>query len=285
MKLPSEFINENVKLSETVDKFWNLESLGISPTEASIYETFTADIKFKDQRYQVKLPFEEHHDDLKDHYNIAKARLKGQFHKFKNNKKLLLECDTILKEQESLSIIEKITGDDDGPGHTRNYLPNRPVVRGDTVTTKVRILFDARAKQNGVSLNDCLYTGTSLSATLFGILLRFRSHNIAFTSDIEKAFLQIAIDPNDRDYLRFLWFSDTKNIDYTNFGNNALAEYRLCRVLFGATCSSFLLTGTLISHFNQYTEEPEFVKKSFRITAGRRPDFWKLNSIRRHIIL
>ena len=57
MKITCEFINENVKLSETVDKFWNLESLGISPTEASIYETFTADIKFKDQRYQVKLPF------------------------------------------------------------------------------------------------------------------------------------------------------------------------------------------------------------------------------------
>ena len=61
--------------------------------------------------------------------------------------------------------------------------------------------------------------------------------------------------------MRFLWFSDTKNIDYTNFENNLLAEYRLCRVLFGATCSSFILTGTLISHFNQYTEEPEFVKK------------------------
>ena len=36
----------------------------------------------------------------------------------------------------------------------------------------------------------------------------------------------------------------------------------VCRILFGGgTCSSFLLTGTLISHFNQYTEEPEFVKK------------------------
>ena len=153
MKIQSEFINENVKLSEMVDKFWNLESLGISPTEASIYETFTADIKFQDQRYQVKLPFKEHHDDLKDHYNIAKARLKGQFHKFKNNKKLLLECDTIFKEQGSLSIIEKITGDDDCPGHTRNYLPHRPVVREDKITTKVRIVFDASAKQNGVSLN------------------------------------------------------------------------------------------------------------------------------------
>ena len=209
----------------------------------------------------MKLPFKEHHDVLKVHYNIAKARLKGQFHKFKNNNKLLLECETIFKEQESLSIIEKITGDDGCPGYTRNYLPHRPVLREVKVITKVRILFDASAKQNGVSLNDCLYTGPSLSPTPFVILLRFRSHNIAFTSDIEKAFLQIAIDPNDRDSLRFLWFSDTKNIDYKNFENNALAEYRLCRVLFGATCSSFLLTGTLISHFNQYTEEPAFVKK------------------------
>ena len=167
----------------------------------STLETVTADIKFKDKRYQVKLPFKEHHDDLKDHYNIAKARLKGLFHKLKNNKKLLLECDTIFKKQESLSIIEKITGDDDCPGHTRNYLRHRPAVREDKVTTQVRIVFDASVKQNSDSLNDCLYTGPSLSPTLFGILLRF-SHNIAFTSDIEKAFLQIAIDPNDRDYCR-----------------------------------------------------------------------------------
>ena len=135
----------------------------------------------------------------------------------------------------TVSIIEKITGDDDCPGHTRNYLPHRPVVREDKVTTKVRIVFDASVKQNSDSLNDCLYTGPSLSPTLFGILLR-SSQNIAFTSDIEKAFLQIAIEPNDRDYLRFLWFSDAKDIDYTNFENNALSEYRSCRVLFGATC-------------------------------------------------
>ena len=38
MKIQSEFINENVKLSEMVDNIWNLESRGIYPTEASIYD-------------------------------------------------------------------------------------------------------------------------------------------------------------------------------------------------------------------------------------------------------
>ena len=36
------------------------------------------------------------------------------------------------------------------------------------------------------------------------ILLRFRSDVVALTSDTEKAFLEISVNENDRDYLKFL---------------------------------------------------------------------------------
>ena len=77
-----------------------------------------------------------------------------------------------------------------------------------TNTSKVRIVFDASAKNDGPSLNECFYKGPQLTSLVFGILIRFRSFTIALTSVIEKAFLQISINENDRDYLRFLWFDD-----------------------------------------------------------------------------
>lgn len=51
-------------------------------------------------------------------------------------------------------------------------------------------------------------------------------------------------------------------MDFKTFENNSLTEFRLCRVLFGATCSPFLLTATLITHFEQYRDvDPLVVEK------------------------
>ena len=109
-------------------------------------------------------------------------------------------------------------------------------------------------------MNECLHSGPSLSRSLYEVLLRFRGHNFAVCADIEKSFLQIGLHPDDRDLVRFLWFKDGANIDPKHFENNELTELRLCRVLFGATSSSFLLNATLLHHCKKFTEEDkEFV--------------------------
>ena len=76
-------------------------------------------------------------------------------------------------------------------------------------------MHDASSKsgKGGVSLNDCLHTGPSLTPLLYNILLRFRLTGIAMTSDIEKAFLIIEVDKRDRDCLRFLWPEDPYDMD------------------------------------------------------------------------
>ena len=88
-------------------------------------------------------------------------------------------------------------------------MPHRAVLREDRETTKVRIVFDASAKyQNELSLNDILNRGPCLLPYIFDILIRFRLKKVRVAADIRKvfAFLQIAIDKNDRDYLRMIWF-------------------------------------------------------------------------------
>ena len=62
-----------------------------------------------------------------------------------------------------------------------------------------------------------------------------------------------------------IWFKDINNLHFDHFENNELIEYRLCQVLFGLTCSLFLLTATLRKHLNQYSNlDPEFVDKTLQ---------------------
>ena len=129
-----------------------------------------------------------------------------------------------------------------------HYLSHHAVVREDALTTKVRVVMDGSAKVNAEapSLNECLYTGPSLTPNILNILLRFRWFKVPIISNIEKAFHMIRVDERDRDSLRFLWIDDINSTD------PRLVFLRFCRVVFGLNCSPFLLGGTLHHHITNY---------------------------------
>ena len=139
-------------------------------------------------------------------------------------------------------------------------MPHNPVIGPEKLTTKMRVVFDVSSKSGDEkSLNECLYPGPSLTAELFGVLLRSGVFDATFVGDTEKAFLQISLNSDDRDYVRFLWFSDVHKINFSNFESNKFVEYRFCRVLFGVASSPFLLSATIISHITQfYHLDPNF---------------------------
>ena len=99
--------------------------------------------------------------------------------------------------------------------------------------------FDTSSKSKDPLLNDTLMAGPSPTPSLYGVLTRFLSHNVAVVANIEKMFLQIYMHPDDRDYIRFFWCKDADQLDFETFYNNELTELCLCRVLFGATLSPF----------------------------------------------
>ena len=134
-----------------------------------------------------------------------------------------------------------------------HYILHHPVIGEDKNTSKVRIVSDAFARSDGPSLNECIYKGPQPTPLVFDILIRFRSFEITSTSDIGKAFPQISINENDRDYLRFLLFDDI-------FSDSArVVRYRLARLFFGVTSSPFLLNQTIRKHVQSYEIDIDFV--------------------------
>ena len=191
-------------LQKQLEKFWDLETLGIQKTELTRESKFMEEINFNGKHYEVKLPFRENHPLLPDNHTSSVRRLSSLISRLKTNTNLLQEYDNIIEDQITSGVVEP-ANDVLVPVGNVHYLPHREVVREDKNTTKVRVVYDTSAKGPGTSLNDCLHTGPSLNTLIFDILIRFRVYKVAMIADIEKAFLNIAITPEHRDYLRFFW--------------------------------------------------------------------------------
>ena len=98
-----------------------------------------------------------------------------------------------------------------------------------------------------------------MNPLLFDILLRFRTHPVALSADIEAAYLQILVHPDDRDYMRLLYFDDV------TAENPKVVKYRFTRVIFGASSSPFLLARVIRNHAEKYKDEdPAFVEAVLR---------------------
>lgn len=99
------------------------------------------------------------------------------------------------------------------------------------------------SKFDDSSLNDKVLQEPNLNNSLNGVLLGFQQNQIAITSDIEAMFLQVRVDPDHRDAIRFLWWQDNK------IGNVPLI-LRMTVHLFGGvwspSCWSFVLQLTLM---------------------------------------
>ncbi|GFV52738.1 uncharacterized protein TNCV_2874091 [Trichonephila clavipes] len=114
------------------------------------------------------------------------------------------------------------------------YLPHRAMFK-ISETTKIRPVFDATAREeNNPSLNDCLLKGPNLIELIPDILDRFRMYPIGLSADIEKAFLQISVTPEHRDFLRFFYPHENNEI-----------VYRHCRLVIRLCSSPFLLAASI----------------------------------------
>ena len=245
--------DSSITKSPGIEDFWKLETIGITDlpdlTDDDVaLEQFNNSICFENGRYYVRWPWRYDCLDLPENLDVAIGRLKSLAKHFQRDKDLLVKYDDVITSQIKQGIIEKVVVDT--KVERKHYLPHHPVVIPSKSTTMLRIVYDAstKAKKGDKSLNECLYRGSVLLPDLCGALLGFRVQSIVLLVDIEKAFLQVAIQESDRDVTRFLWFRDLTNL---HVAERTLDVYRFCRVPFGIICSPFLLAGTIKYHLRQ----------------------------------
>lgn len=195
--------------------FWDLEHLGILPSE--LVETKVSDDiiiqKFRDSR--VRLPSGRYSVDLNVNDKVESLRSNRNicFKQFLSLQKKL-DADPTLKKLYSSEIklfLDRGFAEAFPSNQTpRFFLPHFPVINHDKESYKIRPVFNASSHSRSLlSLNDCISDTPNLLPTSIEILAKFRFHRVSLTADISKAYLMIDINPSFRNFLCFFWFKDS----------------------------------------------------------------------------
>lgn len=227
-------------LNSLVQRFWELDSVpkasSMTPEEQLCEQKFVEE-HYRDPsgRYVVKYPFKENCEPI---FNGSREVALRRFYAIEKR----LSQDPELYNQYREFMSDYIESDhmslvppDQSVG--KYYIPHHCVLRPESTSTRLRVVFDASAKDhNSRSLNDTLLTGPKLQPDVFKILLRFRQCQIVFMADVRQMFRQISVLPDHRDYQRVFWRSSP---------NDTLKEYRLNTVTYGVASSPYLACRTM----------------------------------------
>ena len=127
----------------------------ICEEDESVHDRLLESARFRDGRYEVKLPWKDYHEPLTDNFQQAKKPLSSLLHRLKSDPETAEEYDRIIREQIHGGITEEVDGTAEGTaGMDRiHYLPHHPIVKREKTTTKVRVVYDASVSSHGPSLN------------------------------------------------------------------------------------------------------------------------------------
>ncbi len=92
------------------------------------------------------------------------------------------------------------------------------------------------------------------------VLLRFRSYRIALVADVSRMYRAILLSESDKDLHRFVWRGDPKA---------PLEDFRMTRITFGVSASSFIanmcLKQNAFEYALEYPKAARVVERSFYV--------------------
>ncbi|GBM78847.1 hypothetical protein AVEN_157807-1 [Araneus ventricosus] len=141
-------------LSRISEFFYPIQKLNENNEHLKVIEEFKNSMKIlPDGRYELYLPFKSDVIELPSNKELTWKRHKKMCERAQRHG-LLDDYKAVFKEWEELKIIEKI----DCENETSHFLPHQPVVKTNSIATKIRPVFDASAHETGKnSVNDLLY--------------------------------------------------------------------------------------------------------------------------------
>ncbi|XP_071580243.1 uncharacterized protein [Temnothorax nylanderi] len=224
------------ELQESLTRFWKQEESISLPTPMLTPDELACEQHFvnthsRDQhgRYIVRLPLKSPFSSLGNSRAIALRYLLGLKKRFSSDPLLKQRYEEFLREY--LSLGHMVAAPNSESSTPTFYLPHHGVIREDSLTTKLRVVFNGSSRTStGVSLNDILHSGAKLQTDISDVLLWVRTHRFIFSKDIVKMFRQIAVHPDDWALQSILWFNS----------DGQPAAHRLTTVTYGLTCAPFL---------------------------------------------
>lgn len=226
-------------LDEQVKRFWEVEEPPHAPIpvpEDEICERMYTDLTYRepDGRYVVPILIKDRDCALGDSYPSALSRLLNIEKKLSRHSQLKSDYIDFMREYENLNHMELTPA---SPTNKSYLIPHHCVLRPQSTTTKLRVVFDASCKTtNGLSLNDLVFTGPKLQTDIIDIITGFRLHVVVFTCDISKMFRNFLIRPTDRCFQHVLWRESA---------SLPLKEYELRTITYGVSSSPYLSIRTL----------------------------------------
>ncbi|XP_062711049.1 uncharacterized protein LOC134289063 [Aedes albopictus] len=186
-------------------------------------------IRTSSGRFQTGLLWRNDYVEFPDSRAMAEHRLKCLERRLSKNPELYNNVKQQIKDYQRKGYAHELTKEEANNSDPRRvwYLP-LGVVTNPNKPGKVRVVWDAAAKIEGISLNSMLMKGPDMTASLSTVLYRFRQRQIAIAGDIREMFHQIQIRPQDRQAQRFLW---------RDAPGETCKEYVMDVATFGSTCS------------------------------------------------
>ncbi|UYV74002.1 hypothetical protein LAZ67_11001790 [Cordylochernes scorpioides] len=255
-------------IDNQLKKFWELDSIPPCTQPIRTKEEMDCEQHFKTNvsrittgRYQVRLPFRVT-PNFGNSRRVAFKRFLSLENKLLKSEQLYSRYKLFMKEYSSLNIMQIISAVDIPKSPSQvYYMPHHCVLKEESTTTNLRVVFDASAcSDDSPSLNKALHIGPKLQTDIFDLLLRFRTFFVALSADIEKMYRQILIHPDDSDYQRVLWRDSP---------SEAIQEYKLTTITYGTACAPYLAIRTLHQLADDeamnYPVASEIVKRDFYV--------------------
>ena len=166
-------------------------------------------LQYNDQKYlfTIHYPWIKDPGNRPNNVNVAKAKLRSterRLSKLSNDHQQAYRNQ--MKDMEQRGVSRKLTDEEmqkhEGPVH---YIHHHEVLKPDSMSTPVRIVFNSSASFMGHALNGYWAKGPDFINNMFGILVRFREHPVAITADISKMYNSILMSERDQHVHRYLW--------------------------------------------------------------------------------
>lgn len=158
----------------------------------------------KEGRYVVKLPLKDSVESIGETKDTALKRFTLLERRLDKNPSLKADYVRVLEEYTQLNHMEKVPEEERSKKSI--YLPHHAVIKEESTTTKIRIVFDASCKgSKGKSLNDILMIGPQLQEDLRSLVMRWRMKPVCFVTDIQKMYRMVLVNSEDADLQRVLW--------------------------------------------------------------------------------